>query len=81
MSPWKSENSAGTLDNLRPGIIAAVLEVLERGRHDRKLQEMGFVPGASVEVLSQGQPMIVRLGEQRLCLRQEAAEAVSVFPA
>ncbi|MES2200854.1 MAG: FeoA family protein [candidate division FCPU426 bacterium] len=80
MSPWKTKNGVETLDNLRPGFSAAVLEVLDRDRHDTRLQEIGIVPGAQVEVLATGTTMLVRVGEQRLSLRKEAAEAVTVYP-
>lgn len=81
MSPWKSQSGPETLDNLRPGCQAAVLEVRERGRQEVRLQEMGIVPGVPVEVLSSGSTLLVRVGELRLSLREEAAKFVTVLPA
>lgn len=44
-----------------------------------RLQELGFLPGAEIEVLAPGTPCIVRLGrETRLCLRGDEADAVLV---
>ena len=80
MSPWTSKNGKETLGNLREGCQAAVTEVCECERAELRLQELGFVPGTPVEVLCQGETMLVRLGDQRLSLRRESAEAVSVYP-
>lgn len=82
MSPWKNAIAAETLDNLRPGFEAAVLEIRAgEGPLCKRLQELGVVPGVPVEVLSAGSPMLVRVGEARLCLRSDLANAVHVLPA
>lgn len=82
MSPWNNQQASETLDNLRPGFQAAVLEVHASNRPAcLRLQELGLVPGAPVEVLSSGDSILVRVGEQRLVLRRELAHEVSVLPA
>ncbi len=81
MSPWNNKQATETLDNLRPGFQAAVLEVQSDNRPAcLRLQELGLVPGAPVEVIATGSSIIVRVGEQRLCLGRELAHAVSVLP-
>lgn len=79
MSPWRQKNGSETLGNLRPGALAEVLDV-GTSRGGLRLRELGFAPGVSVEVLRGGDTLLVRLGEQRLCMRTESADAVSVIP-
>jgi Fe2+ transport system protein FeoA len=69
----------GTLAELPPGFSAAVLGV-NHGDQPLcvRLQELGLVPGASVEVLSRQGGTVVRVGEQRLCLGEDLARAVAV---
>lgn len=79
MSPWRQKNGCKTLGNLRPGALAEVVGVsVTQG--STRLRELGFAPGVSVEVLSGGETLLVRLGEQRLCMRASSAEAVAVSP-
>jgi Fe2+ transport system protein FeoA len=81
MSPFAHNAPFGTLAELQPGFQAAVLEV--RG-HDQplcvRLQELGLVPGAAVEVISREGGLMVRIGEQRLALGEGLAQAVEVVP-
>lgn len=81
MSPFRNASSTGSLAELEPGFQAAVLDV--RGGDQPmclRLQELGLVPGASVEVLSRSGGMLVRVGEQRLCLGEDLARSVEVVP-
>lgn len=81
MSPFLHDQPFGTLDQLRPGINAVVLEV---HAHDQpvclRLQELGLVPGAPVQVLSNSAGLLLLLGDQRLCLGEDLAKAVDVLP-
>lgn len=43
-----------------------------------RLMEMGFVPGAEVEVLTRGTPALIRLHGGRVTLSHELARAVYV---
>ncbi|MCL4216593.1 MAG: FeoA domain-containing protein [Candidatus Hydrogenedentes bacterium] len=43
-----------------------------------RLGEIGCVPGAQIEVLRGGSPMIVRIGDARYCLRGYEAGLVMV---
>jgi Fe2+ transport system protein FeoA len=81
MSPFAHNAAFGTLAQLEPGFPAAVLEV--RGQDQPmclRLQELGLVPGASVEVLSKESGLLLRVGDQRLCLGEGLAQAVDVVP-
>jgi Fe2+ transport system protein FeoA len=81
MSPWKNPTLHPTLANLKPGQNAAVLEI-QSGSQPAclRLQEMGLLPGTPLLVISSGGAVMVQVGEQRLCLREELAESVAVLP-
>ena len=55
---------------------------LEQGELERRLLEMGFVEGATVEILHEGvigrDPIGVRLDDMRVALRRREAESVLV---
>jgi Fe2+ transport system protein FeoA len=81
MSPWKNPTLEPTLANLKPGQEAAVLEVLASSQPAcLRLQELGLIPGTPVLVISSSGAVMVQVGEQRLCLREELAESVAVLP-
>ncbi len=80
MSPFAHNAANGTLADLRPGFSAAVLQV--HGQDQPlclRLQELGLVPGALVEVLADQGGRMVRVGDQRLCLGEDLARAVEVM--
>ena len=57
----------------------AVIRVLAGpGPLRARLQELGLTPGARVRVLASGSPCILQVGETRLCLRGDEAEAILV---
>lgn len=81
MSPFRHALPIGTLAELEPGFPAAVIEVSHSDQPlCMRLQEMGLVPGAAVEVISRQGGTVVRVGEQRLCLGEALARAVEVVP-
>jgi Fe2+ transport system protein FeoA len=47
----------------------------ECGLLDR-LQELGVVPGAWVRVVQHGSPMLIQIGNSRICLRRDDARKV-----
>jgi ferrous iron transport protein A len=57
---------------------------LESGELERRLLEMGFVEGASVEILHEGlvrrDPIAVRLDDMRVALRRREADAILIKP-
>jgi ferrous iron transport protein A len=71
----------GVIAAVRPGQAAGGLAASEI---ERRLVEMGFVEGASIEVLHEGlfgrDPMAVRLAERIVALRRREARAVLVSP-
>jgi Fe2+ transport system protein FeoA len=69
-----------TLDQLKPGDSAVVMEV----RADDqpvclRLQELGLVQGTPVLVLSRQGGVVILVGDQRLCLSAPLAQAVQVL--
>ncbi len=54
-----------------------IVELLVETGLSTRLRELGLVTGAGVRVVSTGSPMILSIGETRLCLR--GAEADSIF--
>ena len=64
-----------TLGSLGVGHHGEIMDA----RGQCRLMELGFLPGAAVEVISDGDTMLVRLGDQRMCLRRDSAERVSVL--
>lgn len=68
-----------TLEQLRPGSAAVVLEVRTTDQPVcLRLQELGLVPGTPVLVLSNQGGLMILVGEQRLCLSDPLARAVAV---
>jgi Fe2+ transport system protein FeoA len=81
MSPWKNPILQPTLANLKPGQTAAVLDIEASSQPAcLRLQEMGLVPGTPLLVISNSGAVMVQVGEQRLCLGEELAQAVAVLP-
>jgi Fe2+ transport system protein FeoA len=74
------ESKQMSLVDLRPGIQANIVAMECGGEVDRRLQELGFVTGAEVEVLDSGHPLLVRVGDARICLRRAQARGVKVSP-
>ncbi len=80
MSPWKNQTQPETLANLRPGVSAVVLGTKTGEGHTLRLREIGLCAGAFVEVLNNDRDVVVRVGEQRLCLAEDYAREVNVLP-
>ncbi len=71
-------NLAISLSDLKPGVKAGIV-CMECGEEvSQRLQELGFVPGAEVEVMDAGCPRLVRVGDARICLREAQARGVRV---
>ncbi len=73
--------AAVTLDSLRVGAWARVLEVRGEGAVARRLMEMGVVPGAPVRVIKAapfGDPLEVRVRNYHLALRRSEAQTITV---
>lgn len=78
-----------SLSVLSPGATASVVGVGAGGDNDftpleRRLMELGFVPGEQIEIIAQampgGDPFVVRVGTSTFALRRCEVESVSVEP-
>ncbi|GBQ10173.1 FeoA family protein [Swaminathania salitolerans] len=74
-----------TLDTLPKGAQAVVSQVVARMENDpiaTRLGELGFIPGASVEIVATGpvgrDPIAVRLGSSRFALRRGEASRIAL---
>jgi len=73
--------AATTLDQLRVGESAAVVEVDASAALAERLEDLGFVPGTRVTVRRRaplGDPRVYELRGSQLCLRGNEARAVRV---
>lgn len=70
------------LTMLAPGHRARVSEVRESGRGiKRRLTAMGIAPGVEISVLaSQGGPVLLRVGQNRIAIGRGMAHRVMVTP-
>ena len=69
------------LSSWRPGIEGIIQEVIGSSRLACRLRELGVMPGVHFRILRAGSPLVVQIGEGRLCLRQQDATTVRVAPA
>ena len=74
------ENSI-PLHCLEMGQMAAVTAVVGEREAVHRLEEIGLRCGTEVEMVQTGQPCIVRIDSQRLCLRGDELLRVLVRPA
>jgi Fe2+ transport system protein FeoA len=71
-----------TLDQLRPGQAAQIVEVTGEGSFRRRLLEIGLLAGTSIERTGQaplGDPLSFRVRGAVVCLRRADARAVRVL--
>ncbi|UVW28480.1 FeoA family protein [Massilia sp. H6] len=80
-------SSLTTLDALLPGQSATVIHLAPSRQEDgtdvqRRLMELGFVPGERIRVLKRvmGGPLAVKVGESTFALRRFEAALVSIKP-
>ena len=66
------------LSTLVPGQSAQVCAVLGRSDQIRRLGELGLRDGAQLVMVRHGKPCIVRLGDSKLCLRDDELLRVMV---
>ena len=74
-----------TLDSLKAGQSATVTHLAPHDQHggldvQRRLMELGFVPGERIRVLKRvlGGPLAVKVGESTFALRRFEAALVSI---
>lgn len=69
------------LDELPVGSRGRVVEIEGSGKHQRRILDMGFVPGAEVMVIrkaSLGDPIMYRVKDTAVALRQKDARSILV---
>ncbi len=58
--------------------------IIDHASHDRsgaRLAELGLAIGESVHVMHRGSPMLLKVGESRLCVRTDEAQHIVVLHA
>lgn len=80
MSLSASGNEWVPLQLLVAGQAGQISDVLGQPEEVQRLRELGFRNGADVQMLTPGLPCVVKLGEQRLCLRCQDGVCVLVSP-
>lgn len=68
--------SASRLCCWKSGEDGVVVDVHGDNSLVHRLHDLGFVSGASVRVVQHGCPMLVQVGNSRVCLRREDAQAI-----
>jgi DtxR family transcriptional regulator, Mn-dependent transcriptional regulator len=71
----------GKLGDLKPGQKGKVLKVISRGETNKRIVEMGVIPGTVVEVervAPLGDPIDIKVRGYHLSLRKEEAEKIEV---
>ena len=63
---------------LRRGEIARVAQLIGQREQVHRLEELGFRKGTRVEMLQPGSPCIVRLGDHRICFRDNESLSILV---
>ena len=69
------------LPGLRSGERGVVASVRLGELSGKRLADIGFVPGARIEMLRRGDPCIVRIDESRVGLGRAYQEAILLDPA
>jgi Fe2+ transport system protein FeoA len=76
-----SEGATATLANLTPGATAIVGAVSATGDERRRLLDLGFLPGTSVEMVMRsplGDPLAFRVRGSVVALRKKQARRIEV---
>lgn len=84
MAPPSADPAVRQLAALPVGGVATVEGIAEAGALSRRLLEIGFFPGARVEVVAAqwpgDDPIAVRVGGSTFALRRREAQLVRVTP-
>ena len=68
--------SADRLCCWKSGEEGVVTEVFGAASQFDRLRELGLVPGAWVKMIQHGCPMLVQVGNSRICLRRDDAKHI-----
>lgn len=73
-------NAIAKLCDLRAGETGVVVGVEEGAREGKRLADLGFVHGATVEMLRTGKPCLVKTGGTCVGLGRRLQQAVRIRP-
>jgi ferrous iron transport protein A len=73
-------NTPIRLDQLRSGQTARISRVLGRADQVHRLQEFGLQGGMRIEMFRPGNPCILRVAGNKLCLRGDDLLNIEVVP-
>ena len=65
---------------LAAGQVAEVSQLIGPPESIRRFEELGLRTGAHIEIVRAGSPCIIRVGESRLCVREDAQVRILVAP-
>jgi ferrous iron transport protein A len=65
---------------LRPGAVAEINQIVGTTEQVRRLEELGLRSGSVLEMVRSGTTCIVRVGDSKLCIRNDAGLQVLVAP-
>ena len=68
------------LTMLAAGQVAEVSQLIGPPECIRRFEELGLRVGARLEIVRAGSPCIIRVGESRLCVREDAEVRILVAP-
>ncbi len=74
----RSVVDAGALSECAPGTDLALMTLGGSSQLVSRLYALGLIPGVRIQVIRSGNPIVIRIGETRLCLRKEDAAAIRV---
>ena len=78
------DNPAGDfavpLDHLQPGQSARISRLVGHPDHVHRLREFGLCDGVRVEMFRRGNPCIIRLAGNKVCIRADELLDVLVVP-
>jgi ferrous iron transport protein A len=65
---------------LAAGQVAEIRQLIGPPEHVRRFEELGLRVGVRIEIVRAGSPCIIRVGDSRLCFREDAHVQVLVAP-
>ena len=80
MAQWPPAVDSIPITHLRRGEVAEVTQVVGSPEQVRRLEELGLLAGARLEMIRGGSPCIVRVGGATLCVRDDDLLRVIVTP-
>jgi ferrous iron transport protein A len=65
---------------LAAGQVAEIRQLIGPPDHVRRFEELGLRAGVRIEIVRGGSPCIIRVGDSRLCFREDSQVQVLVAP-